>query len=141
MASWKRRRRVVLFALVANVLVAISKFMAALFTGSSAMVAEAVHSLADTGNQLLLLLGLKLSQRPATPEHPFGYSRESYFWSFVVAVLLFGMGGIYSIYHGIYKINHPYELTNFTWAYGVLLVSIVFEFFALRAAWQEVERS
>ena len=129
-----------LFALVANFLVAVSKFIAAFFTGSSVMMAEAIHSMADTGNQVLLLLGMKLSRKPPDTEHPFGYARESYFWSFVVAVLLFGFGGVYSIVHGIEKIKHPYELVNLKWAYGVLLASMIFEFFALKAAWAEVRR-
>src|SRR5688572_1740075 len=96
-------KKVVLAALVANFGIAIAKFGGAIFTGSSAMLSEGVHSLVDTSNQGLLLLGMKRSQKPADARHPFGYSREIYFWSFVVAVLLFGAGGAVAIYEGIHK--------------------------------------
>ena len=114
-------------ALTANLLIAIVKFIAAGFTGSSAMLSEGIHSVVDTGNQLLVLLGLKRSQKPADEQHPFGYGKELYFWSLIVGVLLFTIGGVMSFYEGIIHLKHPSETTDPAWNYGVLGAAFLFE--------------
>jgi cation diffusion facilitator family transporter len=103
--------RAILYAFLANFGIAIAKTWAAWLTGSGSMLAEAIHSYADTGNQVLLYLGLKQSQRPPDKEHPLGYGKLSYFWSFIVAILLFTMGGLFSIYEGYHKLTHPEPLS------------------------------
>jgi cation diffusion facilitator family transporter len=129
--------RAVLAALVANVGIAIAKFVAFAFTGSSSMVSEGVHSLADSGNQLLLLLGGKRADRAATPEHPFGYGRVRYMYAFVVSIVLFSLGGVFALYEGWHKLTHPEQLTSPAWAFGVLGISILLESFSLRTAMHE----
>ncbi len=118
---------VVLVALGANLGIAAAKFAAAAWTGSSAMLSEAIHSLVDTSNQALLLYGIKRSQRPADERHPFGYSRELYFWSFIVAILLFSMGAGVSIYEGVDKLIHPHPISDPMVNYAVLGIAIVLE--------------
>ncbi|HUS40266.1 MAG TPA: cation diffusion facilitator family transporter [Pirellulales bacterium] len=120
-------KKIVLIALVANLGIAVAKFFAAALSQSSAMLSEAIHSLVDTSNQALLLYGLHRSQRPADGRHPFGYSREIYFWSFVVAVLLFSMGAGVSIYEGIAKLRNPHPVTDFWLSYIVLVFAIALE--------------
>ena len=119
--------KVVLAALGANLGIAIAKFAGAFFTGSAAMLSEGVHSLVDTGNQALLLLGMKRSQKPADARHPFGYSREIYFWSFVVAVLLFTAGGVVAIYEGVQKLSEPHPVANPMVNYIILGAAILLE--------------
>ncbi len=119
--------KVVIAALIGNAAIAVTKFGAALFTGSSAMLSEAVHSLADTGNQGLLLYGMKRAARPADRRHPFGYSREIYFWSFIVAIVLFSLGAGVAIYEGIDKIRHPHAMTDAYVNYIVLIAAMLFE--------------
>jgi cation diffusion facilitator family transporter len=132
--------RAILFALGANLGIGVSKAGAAWHTGSGAMLAEAIHSFADCTNQLLLLLGLKRAKRPVSEEHPLGYGKAIYFWSFLVALLLFSMGGMFSIYEGVHKLLHP-ELPRSPWvAVVVLVIAIVLEFGSLRAALHEVRR-
>jgi len=114
-------------AIGANVAIAISKFVAAYFTGSSAMLSEGIHSLVDSGNGGLILLGVKQAQKPADARHPFGRSKELYFWSLIVAILVFAIGGGMSFYEGISHIQHPSPLTDPTWNYVVLGLAIVFE--------------
>jgi cation diffusion facilitator family transporter len=118
---------VVLGAIAANLAIAVSKFVAAGFTGSSAMLSEGMHSLVDTGDGCLLLLGEHLSQRPADENHPFGHGKELYFWSFIVAVIIFGLGGGMSIYEGITHLGHPSARGNVWWNYGVLGAAFLFE--------------
>jgi cation diffusion facilitator family transporter len=127
-------RRAVITAFAANLGIAVAKFVAFLFTGAASMLAEAVHSVADTGNQGLLLLGSARANRAPTPEHPFGYARERYFWSFVVAVVLFTLGSLFACYEGLQKLGHPHLLTSPEWAIGVLFAAIFFEGFAFRTA-------
>jgi len=114
-------------AIGANVAIAVTKFIVAGVTGSSAMLSEGIHSAVDTFNGVLLLVGLKLSQRPATPEHPFGHGKELYFWSLMVAVLIFGLGGGVSFYEGIQHIRHPEPISDPTWNYVVLGAAALFE--------------
>ncbi|HKJ42662.1 MAG TPA: cation diffusion facilitator family transporter [Sunxiuqinia sp.] len=114
-------------ALIANIGIAILKFIAAGFTGSSAMMSEGIHSTVDSTNELLLLLGLRRSQKSADHEHPFGYGQEIYFWSLIVSILIFALGGGMSIYEGIKHIQEPDKLTNLAWNYGVLGGAFVFE--------------
>ena len=114
-------------AIAANLAIAITKFIAAAFTGSSAMISEGIHSVVDTGNQLLLLLGIHTSRHPADDQHPFGYGKNLYFWSLIVAVLLFGIGGGMAIYEGILHIFHPSDITDPAWNYIVLALAFVFE--------------
>ncbi len=142
MAGKGESTRAILFALGANLSIACAKGVAAFFTGSSAMLAETVHSLADCGNQLLLLLGMKQARRPASPEYPLGQGRAIYFWSFLVAVMLFTVGGMFSLYEGWHKLHNPEPLRRWGWAVGVLAFGIVAEAFSTRAALQEaaVER-
>ena len=114
-------------AVAANVAIAVTKFVVAGITGSSAMLSEGIHSAVDTFNGILLLVGLKLSQRPATPEHPFGHGKELYFWSLIVAVLIFGVGGGLSFYEGVQQVRHPQPMQHPMWNYVVLGVAAVFE--------------
>lgn len=125
-------RTVILVAIASNLAIAISKFVAAGFTGSSAMLAEALHSLVDTGNELLLLLGAKRSERAADEWHPFGYGKVMYFWAFMVSLLVFALGGGLSIYHGIVSLITPPPLTTPMWNYVVLGLAAVFEAFSWR---------
>ena len=141
MASSGDSSRAILFALGANFAIAVAKGVAAFFTGSSAMLAETVHSLADCGNQLLLLLGMRQSRRPATPEYPLGHGKAVYFWSFLVAVMLFTVGGMFSLDEGIHKLQHPEALRQWWWAAGVLVFGIVAEGISMRACLQEVNKS
>lgn len=114
-------------AITANILIAISKFLASFFTGSAAMLAEGIHSLIDTGNGLLLLLGIKFSKKSADQLHPFGYGKEIYFWSFVVSILIFSLGGGFAIYEGIHALQNPEKIADPLWNYIVLGTSILFE--------------
>jgi cation diffusion facilitator family transporter len=126
--------RSVIAALAANLAIAVAKFVAFLLTGSASMLAEAVHSVADTGNEILLLIGGGRSRRARTAEHSFGFGRERYFYAFVVAVMLFTVGAVFSLYDGIHKIMAPGHLDSPAVAYGVLGVSMVLEGFSLRTA-------
>lgn len=121
-------------AIAANTAIAVTKFVVAGITGSSAMLSEAVHSLVDTGDGLLLLVGLHFSQRPPTPEHPFGHGKELFFWSLIVAVLIFGLGGGISFYEGVTHVLDPTPLEDPTWNYVVLAVAAVFEGTSLAVA-------
>ncbi|MEO6517625.1 MAG: cation diffusion facilitator family transporter [Pseudoxanthomonas sp.] len=143
MAGGGDSNRAIVFALGANFAIAIAKGVAAFVTGSSAMLAETVHSAADCGNQLLLLLGLRQSKLPATPDYPLGHGKEIYFWSFLVAVMLFSVGGMYSAYEGIHKLQHPEALDGgkLWWAVGVLVFAIIAESVSMRACLQEVKKA
>ncbi|MEH6422025.1 cation diffusion facilitator family transporter [Pseudomonas sp. CGJS7] len=141
MAGGGDSTRAILFALGANFAIAVAKGVAAFFTGSSAMLAETVHSLADCGNQGLLLLGLKQSKRPPSPDYPLGYGKAIYFWSFLVAVMLFTVGGMFSLYEGIHKLQHPEPLKQWWWAAGVLAFGICAEWVSMRACLQEVAKA
>lgn len=124
-------------ALAANLLIAITKFVAGALSSSAAMISEGIHSLVDTVNQLLLLFGIHQSKKPADAARPFGYGKELYFWSFIVSILIFGLGGGLSIYQGITHIIHPDELRDPTWNYVVLGFSVIFEGISLGIAWKE----
>ncbi|MGH3451048.1 MAG: cation diffusion facilitator family transporter [Haloechinothrix sp.] len=126
--------KAILAALVANASIATAKFIGFAITGSSSMLAEGVHSVADTSNQGLLLLGKKTSQREATRLHPFGYGRDRYFYSFIVALLLFSMGALFALYEGFHKISEPEELTSALVAVVILVVAIGLECYSFRTA-------
>jgi cation diffusion facilitator family transporter len=130
-------RRAIVAAFLANLGIAVSKFVGFFITGSASMLAEGIHSVADTGNQGLLMLGGKRAQLRPTPEHPFGYGRERFFWAFVVALVLFSMGGLFAIYEGIDKLRHPHEPDNLVVAVVILLVAIILESASLRTAVRE----
>jgi len=130
-------RKVIFAALAGNSLIAIIKFMAAAYTGSSAMLSEAIHSVVDTGNQGLLLYGMKRAKRPADEHHPFGYGMEIYFWSFVVAIMVFAVGAGVSFYEGFHKILHPETISNPLINYLVLGFAMIFEGSALYIAFKE----
>lgn len=129
----------IIAALSANFAIAVSKSVGAFFTGSASMVAESIHSFADCGNQLLLILGQKLSNKPASSTHPLGHGREIYFWSFIVALILFLLGGTYSIYEGIHKIMHPEPIQYVQWATAILIGSAILEFFSLKTCISEIK--
>jgi cation diffusion facilitator family transporter len=129
--------RAIVAALIANAGIAIAKFIGWLVTGSSSMLAEAVHSVADTSNQGLLLLGGRTARRAATPEHPFGYGRDRYFYSFVVALLLFSLGSVFALYEGIHKLESHEPLTSPIVAVVILVVAIGLETWSFRTAIQE----
>ena len=132
----------VLGALFANALIALLKLVAAIITGSSGMMAEALHSIADTTNQIFLLLGLRFYKRPASSKHPFGFGKERFFWSFIAAIFIFGVGATYAIYEGIVKLAHPHPPTNLKWAYAVLALSFVLESASITLAiYQEVHEA
>ena len=129
--------RAIIAALLANLAIAVAKFVAFVFSGSSAMLAESVHSLADTGNQGLLLLGGRKSRRKADAAHPFGYGRERFVYAFVVSIILFSIGGVFSLYEGIEKLQHPHPLENPWIPIGVLIFAIIAESFSFRTAIKE----
>ncbi|SDL19911.1 cation diffusion facilitator family transporter [Streptomyces indicus] len=129
--------KAIVAALAANLAIAVAKFVAFIFSGSSSMLAESVHSLADSGNQGLLLLGGKKAQRAATPQHPFGYGRERYIYAFLVSIVLFSVGGMFAIYEGYEKIKHPHEIDHWYWPVGVLVFAIIAETFSFRTAIKE----
>jgi cation diffusion facilitator family transporter len=132
----------VLGALFANALITVLKLVAAFITGSSGMMAEALHSVADTTNQIFLLLGLRFYKRPASGKHPFGYGKERFFWSFIAAIFIFGVGATYAIYEGIEKLAHPHAPTSLGWAYVVLAISFVLEGCSIGVAiYQEVNEA
>ncbi len=135
------RKLVIYAALIGNGLIAIMKFIAAFITGSSAMLSEGVHSVVDTGNQVLLLYGLKRAAKPADEKFPFGHGKEIYFWSFVVAILIFAVGAGISLYEGIHSITDPHPLDNLTINYVVLSLAIVFEGGAWYFAFREFNKS
>jgi cation diffusion facilitator family transporter len=128
--------RAVLAALGANLGIAITKFVAFVITGSASLLAESVHSLADTGNQVLLLVGRQRSRRAGTEQHPFGFGLESYFYAFVVAVVLFTVGALFSVYEGVHRIAHPEKVSDPVVAFIVLGVAIVLESLSLRTAYR-----
>jgi cation diffusion facilitator family transporter len=130
--------RAIIAALAANLGIALTKFIAWLLTGSSSMLAESIHSVADSGNQGLLLLGGKRAERRATPEHPFGYGRERYIYAFIVSIVLFSLGGLFALYEAYHKISHPEPIENWQWVpIAVLLVAIGLEGFSFRTAIHE----
>ena len=147
-------KKAIIAAFLANTAIAISKLVGFFLTGAASMLAEAVHSGADASNQGLLFLGGARARKTATPEHPFGYGRERYFWSFVVALVLFTLGGLFALYEGIEKLRHPHEIESATVAFVILTVAIIVEAFSFRTAiiesrhvkgketwWQFVRRS
>lgn len=133
--------RAVIYALGANAAIAVSKYVAAVVTGSGSMLAEAVHSTADCGNQLLLLLGLKRSRRPPSDDYPLGFGKETYFWSFIVAIMLFSVGGLFSVYEGWHKLHQPEEINRPLLALGVLVFGIAAESFSMWGCLREVNKA
>ncbi len=130
--------KAILAALFANLGIAIAKFVGYAFTSSSSMLAEAIHSVADTSNQALLLLGSRRAARDATPQHPFGFGRERYFWSFIVALVLFTLGGLFAIYEGSHKLGETsHEVSNVGWAIGILVLGIFLESYSFLTAVKE----
>ncbi|MGB0113583.1 MAG: cation diffusion facilitator family transporter [Ilumatobacteraceae bacterium] len=133
-------RKAIFAAFFANLGIAIAKFVGFLITGSASLLAETVHSGADTGNQLLLFLGGQRAKKSATPTHPFGYGRERYFWSFAVALVLFSMGGMFALYEGIQKFRHPHDVESLGVAVTILVVAILLESYSLHTAVKESRR-
>ena len=129
--------KAVVAALLANCCIAAAKFVGFVFTHSSSMLAEAIHSVADAGNQALLLLGVRRATKRPSAEHPFGYGRERYFWSFIVALVIFTLGAGFAVYEGIDKVRHPHEIKGLWWAVGILGVGIVLESLSFRTAIRE----
>lgn len=140
MASHSSSKKVVYAALAGNLAIAISKFAAAMFTGSSAMLSEAIHSTVDTGNELLLMFGMRRAEQPADASHPFGYGLQLYFWVFVVAVLIFGFGAVFSFIEGLRKIGNPEPMTNVVVNYIVLGLAILFECGSWYVAFREFRK-
>jgi cation diffusion facilitator family transporter len=134
-------KKAIFAALIGNSMIAVTKFAAAIHTGSSAMMSEGIHSLVDTGNQVLLLYGIKRASKPASPSFPFGHGKEIYFWSFVVAMLIFALGGTVSIYQGWQHLYHPTTIDNILINYAVLGFAVVFEGAALWVAFKEFNLS
>lgn len=131
--------KAILYAFVANLGIAFAKTWAAVYTGSGSMLAEAIHSYADSGNQVLLFIGLKQALRPADADHPLGYGKLSYFWSFIVALMLFSLGGVFSIYEGLHKLEHPEPLNQIWIALAVLTLAVVLESTAMFGVLREVK--
>ena len=130
-------RKAIIAAFFANLGIAVAKFAGFLITGSAGLLAESGHSLADTGNQALLMLGSKRGNRPADRAHPFGYGPERYFWAFVVALVLFSMGGLFALYEGIDKLRHPHGVDNAVVAFAILFFAVALETYSLRTAVKE----
>ena len=140
MSSHANSTKAILYAFFANLGLAFTKLGAAFYTGSGSLLAEAIHSFADCSNQILLFIGLKQSNKPADKEHPLGYGKVIYFWSFIVAILLFSMGGLYSVYEGWHKLHHPEELKHVWVALVVLAFGILLESSALFGALRVVKK-
>lgn len=140
MSDHSNSLRSILFALGANMAICVAKLGAAFYTGSGAMLAEGVHSFADSGNQLLLLVGLKQAKKAPTPEYPLGFGKSIYFWSFIVALMMFSMGGVFSVYEGIHKLQQPEPLKTPWIAVGVLSFSIIAEGASLWGCLREVDK-
>lgn len=136
----RESKKVIYAAIAANVAIAICKYAAAILTGSSAMLAEAFHSTADSGNELLLLLGMKRSTRPPDALHPYGHGKALYFYSLLVAVYIFGVGGGLAIHEGISRLHHPQIADHPGWNYAVLLVAVLFELYSWRISYRELQR-
>ena len=134
MAGGGHGTKAVIAALAANAGIAVAKFVGFVITGSASMLAESIHSVADSGNQGLLLLGGRRAQREADAAHPFGYGRERYFWAFIVALVLFSLGGAFAIFEGVEKMRHPHEVESPGVAIGILLFAVVLETFSFRTA-------
>ncbi len=132
--------KAILYAFIANLGIAIAKLGAAFYTGSGSLLAESIHSFADCGNQVLLFIGLKQADKPADEKHPLGYGKIIYFWSFIVAILLFSMGGLYSIYEGWHKLHNPEVLKHVWFALLVLAFGVVLESFSLLGALKEIKK-
>src|SRR5688572_17610798 len=132
--STEGSRRAIIAAFFANLGIALAKLVGFFITGAASMLAEAVHSAADSGNQGLLLLGGARARRPASETHPFGYGRERYFWAFVVSLVLFSLGSLFALYEGVEKLRHPHELESPAVAIGILIVAIGLEIFSFRTA-------
>lgn len=141
MSGHNESMRAVFFALGSNIVITIIKFIVSIVTHSAGMMAEAVHSVADCGNQVFLLIGSKRSARKPTDMHPFGYGKEEYFWGFLVAVLLFFVGAAFSIYEGIHKLIQPTELQNIKWSFIVLAISIIIEGKSFQVAYSTFRKS
>ena len=140
-STWRTSSKLAIYAAIAaNVAIAGTKLTVAGITGSSAMLSEGIHSSVDSFNGVLLLVGIRLSQRPATPEHPFGHGKELYFWSLIVAVLIFGLGGGISLYEGVRHISHPVPLHDPTWNYAVLGAAGLFEGISFAVALRQFQR-
>jgi cation diffusion facilitator family transporter len=137
-ASTHASTRAILYAFVANLCIAFAKTWAAIYTGSGSMLAEAIHSYADSGNQVLLFVGLKQAQRPADADHPLGYGKLSYFWSFIVALMLFSLGGLFSIYEGLHKLQNPEPLNQIWVAIVVLVLAVLLESSAMYGVLREI---
>lgn len=133
--------KAIIFALAGNLLIAIIKYIVSFITGSAAMLAESIHSTADTFNQILLLIGHKKAKKAPSEMHSFGYANEVFFWSLMVAVLLFFVGALFSIYEGIHKIIHPEEIKNVYWIFGVLISSILIEAKSFQVAYSEFRKT
>lgn len=133
--------KVIYAALAANIAIAVGKFVTAALTGSSSMLAEGFHSTVDIGNSLLLLLGLRRSSRAADQLHPFGHGKELYFWSFVVAVSIFSVGGVLSIWEGIQHVHHPSISGNLIWMYCVLAFAVLMDGYSFLVSWREISRA
>ena len=140
MSSQEGSKRAIIAAFLANLGIALSKFLVFLLTGAASLLAEAIHSTADTGNQGLLMLGAKQARKPADDEHPFGYANRRYFWSFIVALVLFSLGGLFAIFEGIEKLRDPHELDHVGIAIGMLLFAIVLESWSFRTAYMESKK-
>lgn len=140
MAGGSNPTKAILFAFFANLGIAIAKFVGFSVTGSSSMMAEAIHSSADTGNQLLLLLGMRQSKKEPTIDHPLGYGKSTFFWSFIVAILLFTMGGLFSLYEGYHRLEHAGAPENAWVAIGILVVAILLEAVSLYGCMKEVNK-
>lgn len=132
--------KVIVFALLANLGIALAKFFGAWISKSTSMLAEAIHSLVDTSNQALLLIGSSQAKKPPSETHPLGYGREAFFWSFIVAILLFSLGGLFAIYEGAHKLSSLEEMSSPGLALGILVVSLVLEGFSFWACLKEVQR-
>ncbi|HVT77726.1 MAG TPA: cation diffusion facilitator family transporter [Acidimicrobiales bacterium] len=129
--------RAIIAAFLANLGIAAAKLVGFVFTGSASMLAEAIHSAADTTNQGLLMLGRRKAQQPATADHPFGYGRERFFWSFIVALVIFSFGAVFALFEGVDKLRHPHELDSAGWAVGILVFAVVMEGYSFRTAINE----
>ncbi|GAA5195113.1 cation diffusion facilitator family transporter [Rugosimonospora acidiphila] len=141
MSTGEGGAKAIVAALGANLGIALTKFLAFALSGSSSMLAEAIHSVADSCNQLLLLIGGNRSRREATPRHPFGYGRERYIYAFIVSVVLFTVGGLFAIYEGVHKVQHPEAITGWQWLpVAVLVVAAGMEGFSFRTAMHEINQ-